>query len=271
MAELSAVFAGYDALIYALGPDERHTPPAPAAEFFQQNLVDTTERVVQAARAAGVSRAVICSSYFVTWDRMHPELSFAENNPYVQARVDQGRRAVAAGGGPGATQVCLLEIPYVFGVVPQREPLWKHWLFERLKAMPVVCYPSGGSSVVTAAQVGQAAAAAARVGEHGARYPLADEQLTWTELLKMILPLLGKPPIVLPAPRIFAELAVGKIGRDAARAGLEPGVNPRLLMRQVMYRQMFVDPAESLRVLGYRRGGVRAAIEETVRASYPAS
>lgn len=270
-ALLRSVFEGHEALIYALGPDDREPRPAPAASFFQRMLVEQTERILTAAREAGVTRAAVCGSYFATWERMHAGTGFADRHPYVRARVDQTRRAVAAGGGQagGGVDVCVLAIPYVFGVVPGREPMWKEWLYDRLRAMPVVFYPTGGSSVVTAAQVGEALAGAIEAGAHGGRYPLADEQLTWASLLGLILPRLGKSPRVVGVPRLLAEPTARSLGRDLARRGMESGVAPAFLMRDIMYAEMFVDPAESQRVLGYRPGGVEAAIAASVAASYP--
>lgn len=44
------LFEGFDALVYAVGPDDRHTPPAPAYDYFHARLVDGCGRVVAAAR-----------------------------------------------------------------------------------------------------------------------------------------------------------------------------------------------------------------------------
>lgn len=268
-ADLAALVSGHDALIYALGPDDREPSPRPAAAYFQRLLVEQTERVIAAARVAGVRRAVLCGSYFATWDRLHPELGFASRHCYVRARIDQAARAVVAGGGGDAVAVCVVEIPYVFGAVPGQVPMWKEWLFDRLLAMPVVCYPKGGTAVVTARQVGQALAAASAVGVHDARYPLADENLSWTGLLALILPLLGKSSRVITVPRFLAETTARRLGRELARDGLESGIDPNHLMRDVMYQQMFIEGSASVAALGYQRGGVPAAIAEAVAASYP--
>lgn len=263
---------GADALVYALGPDDREIHPAPAAAFFNEHLVQATARVAGLARQAGIGRMVVLGSYFTAWHRMHPEIDFAGRHPYVGARQAQAERAIAVGGGrdQGGMDVCVLEIPYVFGAVPQREPMWKQWLFDRLLGMPVVMYPDGGSSVVTAAQVGACAGAAAIVGRHQARYPLADLQLDWASLLKLILPALGRAPRVITVPRLFAEPAALQLGRQIARAGNEAGIDPRRLMRDIMYAEIFVDPAAARHELGLSGGGVPEAIVETVRASYPA-
>ncbi len=67
--ELATLFTGYNALIYAVGPDDRVVPPAPAYEFFHSRLVDNCEKTVNAARRAGVKRCVILNSYFAYFNR----------------------------------------------------------------------------------------------------------------------------------------------------------------------------------------------------------
>src|SRR4030042_772848 len=66
-------FNGYDAMVYAVGPDDRITPPAPAYEYFHTRLVDACEKVVIAARKAGIRKCVILNSYFAYFDRIWPE------------------------------------------------------------------------------------------------------------------------------------------------------------------------------------------------------
>ncbi len=259
---------GIDVVVYALGPDDRTMHPAPVSEFYARELVDRTEAVVAAARIAGVTRVVVLGSYFTTWARSHPD--FAARHPYVTARLDQARRAIAAGGGGGdGTQVCVVEIPYVFGVVPGRVPMWKEWVFDRVRAMPIVFYPRGGSSAVTARQVGDVVAAACERGRHGQPYPVSDIDLSWPQMLRTILDAMGRRRPVVTIPRWLAEPTAWSMGRALARRGLESGIDPRWLMRDLMYTEMYVDASLTESELGFQRGGVTDAIVETVAASYP--
>ncbi|MDO5676704.1 MAG: NAD(P)H-binding protein [Propionibacteriaceae bacterium] len=264
--ELISLMKGATGVIQAMGPDDRVTPLGSADAFFQKHLVGTSAKLATAARDAGVERYVICGSYFSAWSRMNPGARMAERHAYVRARRDQADQAISIGAGSMAVSV--LEIPYVFGTVPGQVPMWREWLFERLRKMPVVFYPDGGSSVVTAAQVGHAAAAASLVGDHGARYPLADLQLTWKELLAMVLPALGKSPRVITVPRLLAEPTAWRMGAELAKEGREPGIDPKRLMRDIMYQRVFVDPSRAVTELGFEGGGVPEAIVATVRASY---
>lgn len=270
--DLLAVLRGMDVLIYALGPDDRVTPPAPALTYFRRELADRTARLLTLARQAGVRKAVVFGSYFATFDRLQPAWGLAARHPYVQARVEQARRAIQAGQEPGAAprmDVVILEIPYVFGVTPGREPFWKAVLFDRVRGGRVALYPKGGSVVMTTTQLAQAAVGAALHGPHGAHYPVGDVNMTWTDLIGLIRSELGVPPRVVHVPEFLTRLNLQAEGRRHRAQGLESGLNPETLAADIMYRELYPDVQESRRVLGYASGGVQEAIRQTVRASYP--
>ena len=48
-AELTALAEGCDTAVYALGPDDRILPDAPAYDFFKERLVDKCVSVLSAA------------------------------------------------------------------------------------------------------------------------------------------------------------------------------------------------------------------------------
>ena len=52
--DLQEHFSGCDAIVYAVGPDDRVTPPAPAYDFFHTRLVVSCEKTIIAARKAGI-------------------------------------------------------------------------------------------------------------------------------------------------------------------------------------------------------------------------
>lgn len=263
---LVRAFSGCEALVYALGPDDREEVAGDPTEFFETRLVETTERVVRAACRAGVRRVVVLGSYFCTWERMHPDLGFASRHPYVAARVAQAERAVAAGEEFGA-RVSVLEIPYVFGTIRGEGKRWKTLLFDRLRG-PVVFFPTGGTSVVTSVQVGQAVAGAVERGEHGARYPLNDIDLTWRELISHVQEATGRRAPIVGVPRWLAEYAARSMGRSLASRGLSPGINPKYVIRDIMTQHMYVDASHSREVLRYRPGGVPQAIWAVAREAY---
>lgn len=260
---VTALLAGHDALVYALGPDDRSALPRPAANYLQRMLVERTERIVQLARAAGVRRAVILGSYFTTWNDQRA--GFASRHAYVAARVAQMERAFAAGGGELAVSV--LEIPWVFGVAPGVPVMWKEWLFERTRG-PVAFFPRGGTTVATARTVARAAAGALAVGQHGVRFPVGDADLTWREILSESRTALGVRGPIVTIPRLLAEPVALRLGKAMNAEGGESGITPRWLMRDIMYQEMFVDHARTREVLGIGRDDVRAEIRLTAREAY---
>lgn len=265
---LTELLRGIDALVYALGPDDRALPAAPAYDFFHDKLVRQCGRVFAAARKAGVTRAVVLGSYFTHFDRLWPHKKLAQNHAYVRCRVEQAQAAIEAGGA--TMRVSVLELPYIFGTMPGRTPLWKDVVLDMLVRMPVVFYPDGGSTMITAAHVGQAVAGAVERGAHGRHYPIGDENLSWDEMLAVMLETLGMADkkVIHIAPWIGA--LVGRVQRRLhEREGKESGLNHEPLFADVMSERLFMDPELSVAALGYGRGGVRAAIEETVRACYP--
>lgn len=271
-AEFGEAVEGHDALVYSVGPDDRVHVPVPVEPFFHTRLVEIPARLFAVAAARGVRRAVLLGSYFTWWDRRHPERGMAQRHVYWRQRKKQADRLVAV-GAEGGMDVMVLEVPYVFGTIPGQVPVWKVEVFDRILRGPVVLWPRGGSSAVTATQVAQAVAGALEHGEPGAAYPLADLDLDYRTLLRIALAELGRERVpVVPVPRVVAELAAIQRARRLRRDGLGSASNLRWLLRDAVCQEMYVDADEAAAVrglLGIVRGGVPEAIRESVRASYP--
>ncbi len=262
--ELRKHFLGYDAMVYALGPDDRITPPAPAYNFFYLRLVSACVKTVTAARKAGLKRCVILNSYFSYFDRKWPELKLSKHHPYIRCRVEQAREAIAAGGDGMAVSV--LELPYIFGSMPQRVPLWKEVLYDRIAGRKAVLFPSGGTNMISSLHVGEAIIGAAERGRHAARYLVGDENHTFREMVEMMASAAGWRIRVISMPRFMATAAGIFLKAGMHRKHLEGGLDPVQLMRCILTRKLYFDPAESSAELGYYRGGLYAAMEDTVRA-----
>lgn len=257
---------GYDALVYALGPDDRERVRGSARAFFTEHLVGPTARVAAAAGEVGVGRMVILGSYFATMHRVHPQWRLAERHPYIAARVEQTRSARAAAGG---TDVVTLEIPYVFGVVPGIEPMWKSVLFDVIRRSPVVPAPPGGTAVVTVAQVGQAVATLVESGAPEPEVAVADENLPFTTIFGIVADELGlrRPRVQVPVPLLTVGMAAELVSMRLK--GLDSGLDPLRLAPDLLGRSLYVDLPRSRSVLRHEAGGVEAAIRASVRAAYP--
>jgi len=137
--DLRGRFLGYDSMVYAVEPDYRITTPAPAYEFFRTRLVDACEKVAVAARKAEVKKFVLLNSYFAYFDRIWPQKELSKHHPYIRCRAEQAEKVIAAGLDKMAVMV--LELPYIFGAMPNRVPLWKDVLLERFAGAAQYIFP----------------------------------------------------------------------------------------------------------------------------------
>lgn len=266
-AELTDVFAGYDGMVYAVGPDDRVVPPAPAYEFFHTRLVENCAKAVSAARKAGIKRCVVLNSYFAYFDRIWPELKLPERHPYIKCRIEQAEAAVAAGGN--GMSVIILELPYIFGSMPGRVPLWKEVFLDKYTRGRVVFFPRGGTNMIAALHVGEAVIGALERGRHGERYTIGDENRTYNDMLAMMMSALGEHKRIVNIPGFIAVLAGRMVERGRRRQGLEGGLNGRYLMQDILTRELYFDPSAAAAELGYGRGGLEESINGTMKACYP--
>ncbi len=260
-------FTGYDAMVYAVGPDDRITPPAPAYEFFYTRLVESCEKVVTAARRAGVRKCVILNSYFAYFDRIWPEKELSKHHPYIKCRVEQAERAVAAGNGEMA--VMILEPPYIFGSMPNRIPLWKDVLLDRIIKSKIIFFPKGGTNMIAAEHVGEAIIGALEYGEHGKHYTVGDENHSYNEMLDMMFSTVGMHKKIINIPRFIAVIAGSMINKEWKKKGLEGGLDAKYLMRDILTHNLFFDPSDTAEKLGYSRGRLKESIISAMKACYP--
>lgn len=263
--ELVELFTMHTHIILALGADDREIHEAPAQRYFQENLVDLTSKIMICAAQANIKGIVICGSYFTAWDRLHPEFKFKERHPYVMARYLQQETAFKIGTNMNVT---FIEIPYVFGTVPNQNVMWKSWLFDRIKKMPIVFYPKGGSAIVTAKQVGQALVNALQLPKQHNALPIVDENMSWRQLLTIVMHQMKRRPFIVNAPKFLAQRTAKKMNKQIHKENKEAGIDPLHLMDDIMYRQIYFDPEESHQLLNFEKGGIREAIAESVRKAY---
>ena len=265
--ELRARLGGFYAMVYAVGPDDRSVPDAPARQFFKEKLVETSAGVFEAARQAGVKRAVLLGSYLSFFHREWPHLSLAQRHPYIGARVDQADAVLSASGSEMETMI--LELPYIFGTMPNRIPLWKEVFFDRLLKMNPVFYPDGGSAMICVENVAEAIAGAVAYGQHGKQYPIGDMNLRWKEMFSIMFSAIGVRRRIINVPHWVAAVA-GRVMmiRERNRAK-EPGLNLALIFKDIISREFYLESTHSAAVLGHGSCDVKLAIAETARACYP--
>ena len=262
------VLAGTDAVVFAIGEDERKLKNAPAYEHLFQANVCSTERVVRLAAECDVQKVVICGSYFTYFERTIPEWRLSENHPYIRSRQEQAN--VALRTATNRFQVCILELPYVFGSVPGRRPLWTP-LLDYLRMPIPTFYPAGGTTMIGVEQVGELIAGAVEQGQTGS-YPVGDESLAWTEMIERFQYLMGiKRKKVRRLPRSLAKVAGWLIKFSARIRRREFGLDPVKFI-DIHSRKTFISQSDlqaSQRALGYRTGRLLEGMRQTVVAAPP--
>ena len=256
--------AGCEAVVFAAGADASRAVPAPATAFFERGNVEPVRRMMTAARATGCRGAVICGSYFSTIAREHPELHLAASHPYVHSRLEQARAALDAAGPE--LSVAVLEIPYVLGAAEGR-PSALSPLVPWLRSRWPLFAPPGGTAVATATQVAQGACGALERAASG-NFPIAEANLTWTELFARLAETAGRAAPVqvrtLPAGLLRGLLqTTGLLGRARRR---ETGLDPSRLT-DLLTREAYLDPQTCRTELGVVAGGLDEAMRDTVQAA----
>jgi len=262
-AEVEKYLSGHDAVIFAAGADDRATPPAPAYPFFHKYNVEATRRLATLAKQAGVKRMVVLGSYFAYFDRAWPEMKLKEHHPYIRSRVEQEEILFEIAGSEMDAMV--LELPYIFGSMPGRKPIWTP-LLHYLAATPVLFYTHGGTNCVAVEHIGEAIAGAVEFGKGGERYVIGDENLTWKELLGRLSELQGKRKSVVTLPNWMATLAGAGLKLTLRLQGKESGLDPIQLIR-LQTAMTFIDPEPARTVLHFGSGGLEAALQKTIEAA----
>ncbi len=270
--EICEKLKGYDAMVYAVGPDDRVIPTEPAYGYFKLRLVDYCAKVFRAARKAGIKKASLCSSYFLYFDRKYPEKKLSIVHPYIQVRKEQAEVVLAeakeANGLP-EMQVYIMELPYIFGTCPNRVPLWKDIFLKDIdvNANNPVYFPNGGTVMCTTKHIGQSLINALVYGKESKHYAIGDENHPFEFMMNnLMLGYLGETrPIIAPPKEYVAELQDKKYQAELAQ-GRYRALHPKYLMLDIQYDNFFY-PEEEIEAtcaeLHLTRGGVEEAIVET--------
>lgn len=175
--------AGFDALVFAAGGDIRHIPTDGSMTpetFYTRYNTEGIPRFFEAARAAGIPRAVYIGTYY---PQVAPEQ--IDKSPYVgsRKRADDTIRAMS---GPDFA-VISLNAPFVLGQlkgldVPHLRALIQY-ARGQIEGAPLFA-PPGGTNHITVTSLSQAVAGALNHGQPGQPYLVGDENLTWKEYLE---------------------------------------------------------------------------------------
>lgn len=259
--EIREMLKDVDGFVYAAGADERTLPEAPAIKFFYEANVLPTQRLARLAKQADVKKFVILSSYFAHFAEEWTDIPLKQN-AYPRSRLLQEELACLE--GEGGMDVMSIRLPYIFGVMPGRMPLWSMFV-KRVKDQKVVPVLSGGTAMVTAQQVAEAAIGAIEYGEHTGKYAICGMNMKHSEFYQMVLDALGqKDSIVKVVPLDQMKPAMEQIDAKNAEAGKEQGVL-NSMMAEIQNRDAYLDPADTMTLLKYQEEDIRESIRETLR------
>jgi nucleoside-diphosphate-sugar epimerase len=255
----SGLLQGHETAVFAIGADDRTTTKAPAYPFFKQTNVDTTARFVRLCCRAGVRNVGLLGSYFCHFARVRPELELARHHPYIRSRVKQEDAAVTEAGT--GIKLAILELPYVFGAMPGRIPLWKP-LVDYVRSAPLLLYPRGGTNCISVQHVAEAVVGA--VGRNGL-FLVGDENLSWRNLLGRISELTGCKKPVVTLPDWSVHLGAVLLRTMHTLQGLESGLEPVEFVK-VQTAETYFNPSPARNALGFGSGDLDNALAATVSA-----
>lgn len=242
--QLKELLSGHEMLVYAAGPDDRieFEPGVNAGEFFQKHLVDRTERVLRVARQAGVRKAVIFGSYF-SYVNNHEVAGIKqgelERHPYIKARVDQFNRAKALGGDNFS--VAVLNIPYVFGTTPGKEPIWRNVFIERFGKSPKIYYGKGGTTLISARKIAVCVAQALELAEHGDELAVGSRNMKFKPMIEQLLKDANIDKPVGTIPDWLMNIFMKRQWKQAQAVGIDSGLDMRYLNKDILSRDFYVD------------------------------
>ncbi|WP_282928653.1 NAD(P)-dependent oxidoreductase [Anaerococcus sp. Marseille-Q7828] len=262
--EIIAMLKDCDGFVYAGGVDERIVPEKPARKFFYEKNVLPTQRLARLAKEAGVKNFVVFGSYTAEFGENNAELREYNyhKEPYVETRLLQEKLAMY--GGEGSMNVSVLRLPYIFGTMEGKIPLWSMFV-DMLRGQDFMPVTSGGAATVTADQVGQAAISALENGQHRRTYPLATGYISYEDFYKKIVEELGQEEKTKLQVMSFEELeeAYKEDQELTDKKGVEHGIRQvNMLRANSMEFRLPTDVAfDELRV---REEDTEAVLKETL-------
>ncbi|WP_342621621.1 NAD-dependent epimerase/dehydratase family protein [Erysipelothrix sp. P66] len=260
-SEIVDMLYDVDGFVYAIGADERWLPDAPSYRAFYQANVLPTQRIARLAVQAGVESFVVFGSYFSEFAERLPQYNL-KNQGYPGTRLLQEQIAFAE--GEGAMRVTSLRLPYIFGTMPGRTPLWKMFV-DMVRDQPVYPVHKGGTAIITATQVAEAAVGALENGTHRTTYAICDSNLKYEEFFHMIVEALNQDTQIHVVD--YESMADRYIAADqhAAAEGKEHGIHVAI-SQKMNEEDLYLDPADTMETLGITpENDIKSVIRETLR------
>ncbi|SEA60391.1 NAD(P)-dependent oxidoreductase [Paenibacillus sp. 276b] len=261
--QILALLDGCYAFVYAAGADERTVPDAPASKFFYQANVLPTQRLARLARQAGIQKFVLFGSYFAHFTEAWQDLNLKKDNAYPRTRLLQ--EEIAFMEGEGEMDVMSLRLPYIFGQMPGRTPLWTMFV-DQVRDQSFVPVLGGGTAMVTVQQVAEAAVGAIEYGTHRSSYAISGMNMKFKDFYQIIADVLGQTETqitVLPLEQM--KPGFDEADAHATAAGKEHGIHLGYTA-MIQDRDAYLNPEDTMSILKFKEADIPAAIRETIAA-----
>jgi nucleoside-diphosphate-sugar epimerase len=261
--EIRNYLTGCDGFVFAAGVDERVDGPSPIYDFYCKYNLHPLKRFLGIAKECGVKHAGVCGSYFSYFDKIWPEKELSKWHPYIRSRIDQEKMAV--GFADENFSVAVLELPYIFGVQPGREPVWT-LIVNVVRGMKgATMFPRGGTTMVTVNQVAQAMAGALERTQGGQCWPIGYYNKPWTELYGIVHKHMGyKNRRVITIPDWMLKLGIKSMEKKLRKPGAEGGLYmPKFA--DIQCAETYIDKDLGCVPLGVQDDDINAAIGESIR------
>lgn len=251
-----------EGFIYAAGADERTVPQKPAFKFFYEANVLPTQRIARLAKQANVKKFVVFGSYFAEFAERLPQYNL-RGQGYPNTRLLQEQVAFAE--GEGSMDVMSLRLPYIFGTMPGRMPLWKMFT-DQIKDQPVFPALKGGTAVVTVEQVAEAAVGAIEHGTHRSTYAICGENMSYQRFYEMMVDALGQSETTVIPVVPYDQLKENyeAIDKHAEENGTEHGIH-MAISAKMQEEYLYLNPQDTMPILGIKNHDVIKSIEETLK------
>jgi nucleoside-diphosphate-sugar epimerase len=238
---------GFDWLVFSAAADIRNLPQDGSVtpeSFYTKANDEAVPRFFEAARDAGISRAVMVGTFY-------PQVAPQQIGvcPYVTSRYNTDVKVRALCNEH--FNVCCLNAPFVIGRIEGLNVPYIDALAEyargNIPGLPIFA-PKGGTNHISARSLAQAALNALEKGESGKGYLIGDENYSWKEYLELWFEAVGNP----------LELEL----RDD-----DHPMFPNVIMFAGAGATVSYEPdADDMAVLDYERKQIQGLIQEIVAA-----
>lgn len=261
--ELRDLMKDCEGFVFAAGADERMEGPPPIYDLYKKCNIDGLRRLLAIAKELGITRAVVCGSYFTHFNAVWPKFELEKRHPYILSRVEQEKMALSF--ADRNFHVAVLGFPYIFGVQPGRRPVWV-FLARILQNMRLATFfPKGGTTMITARQAGQCIAGALENNTGANAYPIGFYNMSWNEMVAIMNRSMGMPDKkIVNIPQWIFRMYCHVLARRQARAGNDTGLfYPEIA--KTMYDYMYIDKTLAVERLNVEPDNIVAAIEDCTR------